>query len=1119
MTVAPHFTILTLGSGLWTLDAGLGGDRMNAESAQESPYLDQELERRVQERTAELTRANAALEDEITQRRRAEEQLRRVNRAHQALTICNQALVRATNERDFLQEICRIIVDIAGYRLCWVGYAEQDEARSIRPVAAAGYSLGYLETMRATWADTERGQGPAGTAIRTGRTCLFKDVAGDLRFAPWRQEALKRGYVSVLAIPLHADGQILGALTIHAAEPDACDDEEMGLLESLANDLAYGITALRTRIERAKAEEELRQAHDELEARVAERTVALAEANALQRQVVREHDKTEEELRTLMDTIPDSIYFKDRQSRFIRVNKTLARLAGVEDPCELLGKSDFDLFTDEHARQAYEDEQEILRTGQPLVGKEEKETWPDGRITWVSTTKMPFRDTQGQIIGTFGSSRDITERKRVEEELRAAKETAEAANQAKSAFLATMSHEIRTPMNAIIGMTELVLDTALSEEQREYLTLVEKSTDLLLTLLNDILDFSKIEAGKFELDHHPFGLRDNVADLLHTLALRAHHKGVELAYVVAADVPDDLVGDALRLRQVLVNLVGNAIKFTEQGEVVAHITVLTRREDDVALHFAVRDTGTGIPADQQERIFDPFSQGDNSLKRKYEGTGLGLAISARLVEMMGGRLRVESEVGKGSTFHFDAWFRVGQGPAEVLCPARPEKLRDLPVLVVDDNATNRAILAEILAHWGMKPAVAEHGLVALELLDRARGAGQPFAVILLDAHMPQMDGFRLAGLIRQRPQENGTVLLLLSSANAAGDADQCRALGIAGCLPKPIKQVDLYKAILTGLGTPVLPAEEEDGQAQTTVPRPSEPRRPLRILLAEDNPVNQQLAVTLLEKQGHAVTVACDGGQVLAALEREAFDVVLMDVQMPGMDGLEATRRIRDKEGSGPHIPIIAMTAYAMKGDCERCLSAGVTSYLTKPIHGADLIRALAAIVLAPPGPPRSPSDSPSIADCGLRIADSTTIRNLQSAIDGLSTLDCPREWPTELAGVEDDPELICELAAVFLDEYPKWLGDLHSALAEGDAARLDLTAHTLKGSLTIFAAKEAATAALRLEALARAGQLDGAGEALAALVEEVERLRPTLVAIARPVGNLAAVVGQAGTPDLPSIQ
>jgi CheY-like chemotaxis protein/HPt (histidine-containing phosphotransfer) domain-containing protein len=464
--------------------------------------------------------------------------------------------------------------------------------------------------------------------------------------------------------------------------------------------------------------------------------------------------------------------------------------------------------------------------------------------------------------------------------------------------------------------------------------------------------------------------------------------------------------------------------------------------------------------------------------------------------MMGGQLTVESTLGQGSTFHVEVWFGVPQGPTESLVPAAPDKVRGLPVLIVDDNATNRRILAAMLSHWGMKPTLADDAGSALAALDQARQAGEPFPLILLDAWMPQMDGFRLAKAIRQRQEESGAILLLLSSASAAGYAARCREVGITGYLTKPIKQADLFKAILEALGTPVAPDRKDEDRRMhdetksngtslsSFLGHPS--ASPLRVLLAEDNPVNQKLAVTLLQNQGHTVTVVGDGNEALAALEREAFDVVLMDVQMPGMDGLEATRRIREQEGTGPHIPIIAMTAYAMKGDRDRCLAAGMTGYLAKPIHSADLLRAVAAIV--PPAEGRGTRDEGPVGNGSPFVP--------------------PPEWPAELAEVEDDRELVRELATLFLGEYPIWLEELRSALGEGDAPRLQLTAHTVKGALTIFAAKEAAAAALRLEMLGRAGALAGVSEALEALAAEVERLRPILAVIARPVRNRAAVRG-----------
>jgi CheY-like chemotaxis protein len=537
---------------------------------------------------------------------------------------------------------------------------------------------------------------------------------------------------------------------------------------------------------------------------------------------------------------------------------------------------------------------------------------------------------------------EIAQRRRVEVELQNARAAADAANRAKSDFLARMSHEIRTPMNGILGMTELVLETNLSAEQHEYLEIVKNSADGLLTVINDILDFSKIEAGKLELDAVAFSLRETLGDTLHLLAFRAAQKDLELAGQVASDVPDDLVGDAGRLRQIILNLVGNSLKFTDRGEVVVEVKTEEKRgEGEVVLHFSVRDTGIGIPAEKHALIFQSFSQADVSTTRKYGGTGLGLTISARLVEMMGGRIWVESEAGKGSTFHFTAGFGrarspVGERAAAVDgSPVGPPSvlLRGLPVLVVDDNATNRRILQEVLTNWEMKVTVVDGARPALAALERARGAGEPFSLALIDGHMPGMDGFMLAERIQQSPQTAGTTLVMLASGGQPGEVARCRQLGIASYLLKPIKQSDLLRTITTALRL--------SGQrAPRPAPAPAQPpqRRPLRILLAEDNLVNQRLAVRLLEKQGHTVAVTGDGTEALALLEQQSFDLVLMDVEMPQMGGFEATGIIREKEKqSGRHVPIIAMTAHALKGDRERCLAAGMDSYVAKPIQAREL--------------------------------------------------------------------------------------------------------------------------------------------------------------------------------------
>jgi PAS domain S-box-containing protein len=1201
-------------------------------------------------------------------------ELRRANRALLALTRCNQALTRAQEESTLLEEVCRLVVEVAGYRLCWVGSAVEDEARTVRPVAQAGYEAGYLQTTRITWADSARGRGPTGTAIRTRRPVVIQDAATDPRFAPWQEEASARGYAAVLGLPLLAEQKVLGALTIYASERDAFNPEEVDLLQGLADDLAYGLTALRARVEHTRTLEALRQAWEGLEQRVAERTAELARTNDLLRQEVGERRRAERRLATqhavaralaesatvaaaltqilraigegggwemavawdvdrrasvlrcaatwhapdsdarafeevtrsmtfapavglpgkvwvskeatwvenllqqsdylrkaairtsglrgafvlpvrsgqdvigvielysfklpkpdeallhgiaalgsqigqfiqrrrveedlanerylltsLMDTIPDAIYFKDQFSRFVRVNQAVARRFGVGCPSEILGKTDFDLFAVEHARKAYEDEQEIVRSGRPVVNKEEKETWPDGRISWVSTTKLPLRDPSGAVVGTFGISRDINDRKRNEEDLRQAKEDAEAANRTKSAFLAAMSHEIRTPMNGILGMTELALDTQLTPEQRDYLELVKRSADSLLTVINDILDFSKIEAGKLDLDQSPFQLREALDDVIGVLGVRAQQQGLELTCRIAPDVPDALVGDPVRLRQVLVNLIGNATKFTEQGEVALEVELThggaetqTGEEEPspssslrlnasvVRLHFWVRDTGIGIPAEKQQMIFEPFAQAGGALTRKYEGTGLGLAIASRLVGMMGGQLKLESAPGQGSTFHFTAALRVQEAPPQgAAVSVEPAELCGLRVLVVDDNATNRRILQEILGNWGARPTAVDGGHAALSALEQASQAGEPFRLILLDACMPQMDGFELAKQIRGRfpaGGQGGAILMMLSSAVRSGDASRCRDLGITTALIKPIRQANLSRAIRKALGIAV----PEGGQAPLREPAVGtsgdalRPQRGLRILLAEDNPVNQKLAMTLLRKEGHQVELAGNGQEALAALKGQSFDLVLMDVQMPEMNGLEATAAIREKEkGTGRHLPILAMTAYAMKGDRERCMEAGMDGYVAKPIRRAELLEAIAwACSAFQESRPLStgPLELPAGED---------------------------RDWSAALAEAGGDRQLLAETAALFLEACPRWLADLRAAIDEQDRDKVLFAAHTLRGGLTALALEEADGAAFRLEAMGREGDLAAAEQAWTTLLQEVQRVTPALAMLA----------------------
>ena len=778
-----------------------------------------------------------------------------------------------------------------------------------------------------------------------------------------------------------------------------------------------------------------------------------------------ELESSEQRYRQIIETAFDAFVGMDSSGLITDWNAQASTTFGWSRS-EAIGRDFCQLIVPSRSRDAYKQAvQQVVTPGESSAPNKRFEItalYRDGREFPVEVTMSVIRSGQTDRFAAF--VRDVTARRRAEEEREKAKEAAEAASRSKSEFLANMSHEIRTPLNGVIGMTDLALETELSGEQREYLETVKMSADSLLGVINDILDFSKIEVGKIDLEAIDFNLRDSLEAALRTLAFRADEKGLELLCEIAPEVPEFVGCDSTRLRQIVVNLVGNALKFTAEGEVVLRVQFDAEEGNDRILHFMVTDTGIGIPLEQQKLIFEPFTQADTSTTRKYGGTGLGLAISKNLVEMMGGKMWVESDAGRGTRFHFTVRSQTSEKTTNAGTIAPPVALRGKKVLIVDDNRTNRRILEEMLKSWGMKTTSVERGEKALTELSTARESGSPYELILTDRHMPAMDGFGLIEGIRQRHELPAAIIMMLTSAGHRGDKERCRKLGIASYLLKPIRRSELLSAMLKAIGqskaaTQPAPVTQEECAVQA---------RRLRILLAEDNRVNQTVATRLLEKMGHSVLAANNGTEVLSLLATQAFDLVLMDVQMPEMDGLMATQKIREREKqTQSHLPIIAMTAHAMKGDRERCLEAGMDGYVAKPIDRKELEQAIASAV---PGSE------------GARVGRNTTAEEKNAVPNDAMAWDTKRA----LEKLGGDEQLLRDVLGLFLEDVPKHMTSLRQAVTQGDTEAVAKIAHSLKGELGYLGISELSRKAGELEEMGRKGDLQYAAGAFAAFETEI---------------------------------
>jgi PAS domain S-box-containing protein len=796
---------------------------------------------------------------------------------------------------------------------------------------------------------------------------------------------------------------------------------------------------------------------------------------------ITERKRAEERFRRVVEAAPNAIVMIDRQRKITLVNRRTEELFRYSRD-ELIGQA-IEVLVPERFRPNHPElverflQQPQARTmgaNRDLFGLKK-----DGGEVPIEIGLNPITTSEGFFV--LASVIDITERKRVEDALRAAKEAADAANKLKSSFLANMSHEIRTPMNGIIGMAQLLARTELRSHQRDYLATIDESAHILLRLLNDILDFSKIEAGKLELEVGEFRLSECLARATQMLVLRAAEKGLEIACRIAPEIPDHLRGDAGRLQQVLVNLLGNAVKFTEAGEIFVNVNAESLTPERVRLRFSVSDTGIGISPDKHDQIFHPFEQAESSTTRRFGGTGLGLTISRQLVEMMHGRIWLDSEVGRGSTFHFSAEFDVS-ADQHLHTPTELETLTNLPVLVVDDNFTNRRILGEMLQHWHMQPILTDSAPAARDALRKAAESQHPIRLILLDHHMPGEDGFHFVESVAELLRREPCTIIMISSGSSPVDADQCQKHGIDRFMTKPVIASELLNEVLKQFGTrTAITSSEPPTAAAARV-------HPRRVLLVEDNEINRRVAIGLIRSRGHQVVIAENGQVALDTLADQEFDVVLMDMQMPVLDGYEATVLIRQREHKiGGHVPIVAMTAEALKGDRERCLATGMDDYIAKPISPAELYHAIE----------RFPALCLS-AETGTHGSDSPAASSVSETVNVSGSSPPPTspvDWNVARKRLGSEPKLLREFCDLMKSQMPSLLADIRRAIETRDFKLLRRAAHTMKGSVSYFGAESLAQSALALEKVGREEVLDGASSMLTAIEPELARVLDAIAA------------------------